>query len=335
MKRLFSFFLLCLTTCCCFSQTKHRLRLMEWNCENLFDTVHDYGKDDVQFLPDGEYEWDSRRYWAKQGRLARTILDAGGLQPVDIIGLCEVENDSVIVDLIHRTRMAALDYEYLITSSRDQRGVDVALLYQPLTFRPIETKAFSVPYDSATERPTRDIMWCAGVIPTGDTLDVVLVHFPSRRGGKSVTAPYRQRAAGLVCHLVDSLHRHRVHAAVMVMGDCNDEPHDKSLRLMAKAGLRNLSQQARVPLDGDERKSKKRQIEGTYYYQAEWSRIDNVLLSAGAVKRFDAADCQIFAPDYLLEPDKDGFLRPFRTYRGPIYHGGYSDHLPLILDMWY
>lgn len=335
MKRIFFLFLFLMTTCCCLPQAKHRFRVMEWNCENLFDTLHDYGKDDSQFLPDGEYEWDGRRYWAKQGRLARTILDAGGLQPVDIIGLCEVENDSVIYDLIHRTRMAALGYDYLMTTSADLRGVDVALLYQPLTFHPIATKVFSVPYDSVTERPTRDIMWCAGVIPTGDTLDVVLVHFPSRRGGKSVTAPYRQRAAEMVRQVTDSLHAHRMRPAVIVMGDCNDEPRDKSVRLMAKGGLQNMSERARVPLDGEDKKSKKRQIEGTYYFQSMWGRIDNILFTADALERYRATDATIFAPDYLLEPDKDGFLRPFRTYRGPIYHGGYSDHLPLLFDLWY
>lgn len=320
------------------AQEYRRFRLMEWNVENMFDTLHDYGKDDAGFLPDGEYRWTSRRYWAKQGALARTILEAGAMQPVDVVMMCEVENDSVLRDLTCHTRMASLDYEYVVTSCDDQRGVDVALLYQPTTFRLVGTETRKVGYNAEKERPTRDVLLCTGVIPTGDTIDVVAVHFPSRRGGVSITAEYRKRAAAVVRSLTDSLKMCRKHPAIVVLGDCNDEPGDASVRMISEGGLRNVSERAVVANDqGDSprKRREKRYIRGTYFLQHEWSRIDNVLVSEDAVRRFKVGECMIYAPDHLLEYDKDGFLMPWRTYRGTGYHGGVSDHLPLLLDLWY
>ena len=107
---------------------------MEWNVENLYDTLHDVGFDDREFLPNAERRWNTPRYFHKQSSLAKTILAAGGLQPVDLVALCEVENDSVMHFLCRRTRLARLGYEYLVTHSADRRGIDVALLYQPETF---------------------------------------------------------------------------------------------------------------------------------------------------------------------------------------------------------
>lgn len=316
------------------AQEKWRFRMMEYNCENLFDTLHDYGKDDTAFTPTGEYAWNSGRYWKKLGQLARVVLEAGGLQPIDVVGLCEVENDSVLTDLTRRTRLAALGYEYVATHSADLRGIDVALLYQPATFRLLTTDTRSIGYDAEHERPTRDVLHCAGVIPVGDTIDVVVVHFPSRRGGVRATEAYRLRAAEVVSAVVDSLKQVRQQPAVVVMGDCNDEPSNRSLQRISRAGLRNLSAHATaIGSEGSEKRLK--QIRGTYFYQREWSRIDNIMLSEAATERYGATSCSIFAPDYLLETDADGYVMPFRLYRGPIYHGGVSDHLPLLLDLWY
>lgn len=298
---------------------------MSWNVENLFDTIHDAGCDDWQFLPDGELHWDSSRYWRKQGSIARTIFEACGLQPVDIVGLYEVENDSVIRDLTRSTRLAHLGYEYVVTKSEDQRGIDLALLYQPSTFRLLSATPHRIAYNSEKERPTRDILHCSGVLPRGDTLDVVLVHFPSRRGGVKVSEPYRLRAAKMVRSILDSLSTVRQRPAIVVMGDCNDEPHNKSVRTMAGGDMTTLTANPNHP----------KHIGGTYYFQHAWNQIDNILVSHDAIQLFDIEHCSIFAPEYLLEYDADGYPLPHRTYRGPTYHGGVSDHLPLLLDLWY
>lgn len=314
------------------AQQERRFRIMEYNCENLFDTCHDYGKADEEFLPDGANHWDGPRYWKKQGNLARVILEAGGLQPVDLIALCEVENDSVLADLTRRTRLASLGYDYAVSHSDDVRGIDVGLLYQPYTFRLLTTRTYAVPYDPARERPTRDVLHCTGVIPTGDTLDVLVVHFPSRRGGVRATSAYRLRAAEVVARVADSISAQRHEPALIVMGDCNDTPSDPSLRRMGEAGLVSQSAEAKAQGSTD---PGLRHVAGTYYFQHEWSRIDHILVSRRAVERYHAAGACIFAPDYLLETDANGFLQPYRLYRGPAYHGGVSDHLPLLLDLWY
>lgn len=334
MKRIFLFLVLCAAFLAGKAQDRHRFRLVEYNVENCFDTINTVGKDDAQFLPDGEYRWNSACYWRKLSDLSRVILDLGGLQPVDVVALCEVESDSVLHDLTRRTRLASLGYEYVITHGPDLRGVNVALLYQPLTFRLVSHRSFSVPYDPERERPTRDVLLCSGVLPMGDTLDVVAVHFPSRRGGARASSPYRERAAQVVRHVTDSLQSVRSHPIIAVMGDCNDTPSDPSLLHIAKGGFVNLSASA-VAMNGNGPLHGRNHIAGTYCYQQEWSRIDNILLSAPAVDRFSVQSAFIYAPDYLLEPDKDGFPIPFRTYRGAFYHGGVSDHLPLCLDILY
>lgn len=336
MKRVFLFLVLSVAFIVGEAQDRHRFRLVEYNVENCFDTLDTAGKGDTQFLPDGEYHWNSAHYWHKLSNLSRVILDLGGLQPVDVVALCEVESDSVLHDLTRRTRLAALGYEYVITHSPDLRGVNVALLYQPLTFRLVSHNCFRVPYNPLSERPTRDVLLCTGVLPTGDTLDVVAVHFPSRRGGERASRPYRMRAAEVVRHITDSLKSVRSHPYIAVMGDCNDTPSDASLRHIAKGGFVNLSASA-VAVNGfAEPLGAWRSITGTYYFQQEWSRIDNILLSKPTIEHFGIfQSAQIFAPDYLLEADKDGFYIPYRTYRGPSYHGGVSDHLPLYLDIFY
>ena len=184
----------------------------------------------------------------------------------------------------------------------------------------------------------------------------MVVHFPSRRGGQRATEPYRLRASDVVCRLADSLRAVRSRPAIVIMGDCNDEPHNLSLRLIAERGFVNCAEEAeavggtsstpqsavasslrrhRRKSEEDGRSKALRSIKGTYLHQREWNRIDNVLVSREAVEHYRVERCLIFAPDYLLETDSSNLPLPYRTYRGPIYHGGVSDHLPLVLDMWF
>ena len=251
-----------------------RFRALEWNVENLYDTLHDVGFDDREFLPNSERRWNTPRYFHKQSSLAKTILAAGGLQPVDLVALCEVENDSVMHFLCRRTRLARLGYEYLVTHSADRRGIDVALLYQPETFALLHSETYRVPYDSLRERPTRDLLHAAGRLPFGDTLDVFVVHFPSRRGGASISEPYRLRAAGILRHLADSIARCRHTPRLLAMGDFNDEPHNASVsRVLAPTFAELTSHATPLPAEGHD------DIEGSYYFRGEWSRIDQILVS--------------------------------------------------------
>ena len=191
---------------------QERFRIMEYNVENLFDTIPDPVKNDRDFLPQGNLRWTSERYWFKQGRLARVIAGAGGDVPIELVGLVEVENDTVLAHLTRHTSLARLGYEYLITNGPDERGIDVALLYQPNRFRPVYREDLRVQLGEGV-RPTRDVLFVEGLLPTLDTLSIFVAHFPSRRGGKQMTEAYRLQVAQVIRHKVDSIQRCRPEAA--------------------------------------------------------------------------------------------------------------------------
>ena len=323
-----------------------RFRVVTYNVENLFDTCHDAGKRDQEFLPGAERRWTSARYRKKLADLARTLAAAGGSEPASLIGLCEVENDSTLRDLTQRTMLRRLGYEYIVTRSPDARGIDVALLFQPGRFRVLDFRSLRVPYRAPAERPTRDILWVAGLVPTGDTLDVFVCHLPSRAGGAARTESYRCRAAALLRSHIDSLTARRGKARVLIMGDFNDEPSDRSL-------TRALGVRQPVPASQEDTAdpralyvlsatAKGREgVKGTYRYRGTWNRLDQIIVSGSLLLpkegfRTSAANCQIVSPDFLLEPDATyGGVKPRRTYQGTFYHGGVSDHLPLAVDFFY
>lgn len=323
-------------------------RVMTYNVENLFDTLHDAGFNDEEFLPGSNRRWNSPRYWGKQQKLARTIAAAGGAVPVDLVALCEVENDTVVNHLCRRTILRRLDYAYLVTQSKDARGIDVALLYQPFRFRLLHAESLRIPFDASYGRSTRDILHAAGMLQTGDTLDVFVCHLPSRRGSNKSTRNFRYTAARTLRHKIDSVSNCRKNPLLITLGDFNDEHTDISINKMLNAHpytsqtaetaspetspgtqqLYVLSANLRAKPD----------IRGTYKYQGRWNQLDHIivngqLLCPSSRLHTTPARCRIFAPPFLTEPDKsDGGVKPFRTYLGPIYHGGFSDHFPLVAD---
>lgn len=324
---------------------QERFRVMEYNVENLFDTIPDAQHNDRAFLPDGEQQWTLERYWAKQGRLARVIAAAGGDVPVELVGLVEVENDSVIAHLTRRTSLARLGYEYLITHSLDRRGLDVALLYQPGRFRPLSSEALRVPLPMGV-RPTRDVLFVEGLLPTLDTLSLFVAHFPSRRGGKRETEALRCLAAKVIRHKVDSIQLRRPEALIIIMGDMNDEVHDTSLSesmgvVPAEAYLRRTDTATAspkllcelTPICEDYPN-----VKGTYYYQREWNCLDHIivsppLLNSAAPLFAPTGKSHILAHPILVEQSGTPLspeVRPRRTYLGTHYHGGISDHFPLL-----
>lgn len=320
---------------------QERFRIMEYNVENLFDTIPEPSCDDVAFTPHGEQLWDTRRYWAKQGRLARVIAAAGGDSPVELVGMVEVENDTVLKHLTKRTSLARLGYEYIVTSGLDTRGIDVGLLYQPGRFKPIYREDLRMPV-SGEERPTRDVLFVEGLLPTLDTLSVFVAHFPSRRGGKRETAPYRCRAAQVIRQKVDSIQQQRPDAYVVILGDLNDEVHDTSLQKVLKVKSMKTFETEEPLLNTSlyEPTPQCREfpgiVEGTYYYRREWSRIDHIIMS-GALAQSTAKPphLRILGFPFLLETMKSSFpveYKPKRNYQGTFYKGGFSDHLPLMLE---
>ena len=306
------------------------LTLVELNCENLFDCQHDSLKQDQEWLPDGSRHWTPARYWRKLNHIGQEILSCQtpASQPSaaspeqrssgvpDLVALVEVENDSVVFDLTRRSLLRNAGYEYLMTESPDVRGIDVALLYQPYTFRPICYDCLDiVPLEGM--RPTRDILYVQGETVSGDTLHVFVVHAPSRYGGERQTRPNRQLVAN---RLTAAIRQLPAGAKVIVAGDFNDDADSPALRYLAENGLHNVTVHAQGAHGA----------KATYRYQGFWERIDHVLVSTTLLPR--VSQSYIHDAPFLLEEDKRyGGVKPYRTYNGYRYQRGFSDHLPLVV----
>ena len=291
-------------------------RILFWNTENLFDYKDDPKKNDNEFLPDATRRWTYFRYRDKLKNLAKGIIASGDEYVPDLVGLCEVENDSCLYDLTRRSPLKEAGYRYVMTDSPDQRGIDVALLYQRGSFKLLQHQSIRIPFKQVKKAPTRDILHVVGKVVSGDTLDVWVVHYPSRRGGKAKSEPYRLLVAEILKHAVDSVMLVRQNPNVVIMGDFNDGPSSPVMKKLCSDGrLVNLMQ------------GKK---EGTYRYRGAWEILDQFLVSENVRTK----NAEVLQHPFLLEEDeKYGGNKPFRTYNGMRYQGGFSDHLPIILDL--
>ena len=295
------------------------LTFVELNCENLFDYHHDEGKDDTEYLPEATRHWTKKRYWQKLNNIAQELLSCSDDGIPDLIALCEVENDSALIDLTKRSLLRNAGYEYLMTNSPDLRGIDVALLYSPFTFAPIRSYSIRVtPVEQM--RPTRDILYACGQTVSGDMLHVFVVHFPSRFGGEKYSRPFRQAAADRLCQSIDSIQAVTSEPKILIAGDFNDGDESLIIKQIEQHDIRNLTKEASAP----------KGVHGTYRYKGQWESIDHILGSPSISNKVGAAF--IHAPEFLLEEEKRyGGYRPRRTYNGPRYQPGYSDHLPLVV----
>ncbi len=302
-----------------------RLTIVELNAENLFDTRHDTLKNDYEFLPDSPRHWTRTKYWQKLNRIGQTIIscgeDSSGWTLPDIVGLCEVENDSVLFDLTRRSLLRKARYEYVMTASDDVRGIDVALLYSPFSFRLIKADTIRV-LPLSEMRPTRDILHVEGEIENGDTLHIFLLHAPSRMGGELYSRPFRKHVMERLCSAIDSLRSQYANPKLLVMGDFNDYADSPSLQLAYEHGLFNVATGAHG----------RNGAKGTYRYHGEWGSLDQILVSENL--RSWVKDCRINDAPFLLEKDtKYGGVKPRRNYNGMRFNNGFSDHLPLVLHL--
>lgn len=312
--------------------------LVEYNCENLFDCRHDSLKDDYEYMPDAEKHWTFGRYWKKLNNIGRVIHQCGGVgekwQLPDLVALVEVENDSTLFMLSRRSMLKGAGYRFLITNSDDARGVDVALMYNPFTFRPMEHHSLRV-MPAKGDRKTRDVLYVKGTVVTGADVHVFVVHAPSRSGGQTATDGYRLAVARKVMESVDSIRSVDADANIIVAGDFNDYTNDKSMRFYRDKGLTDVSENA-VGMNCTRRNKKGKEVlntgcTGTYKYQGQWNSLDHILLSEPM--KTMVSECFVYDAQWLLEKDSQGGYKPFRNYLGPIYHGGISDHLPLVLRL--
>ncbi|MDD7302940.1 MAG: endonuclease/exonuclease/phosphatase family protein [Bacteroidaceae bacterium] len=292
---------------------RHAMRVMTWNVENMFDCQDDSLTNDAEFLPDAKRKWTWGRYWKKMESLGRVILAVGKEEPVDLVGLCEVENDSVMHDLTKKGLLGAVSYRYVMTNGSDQRGVDVALLYQPARFRLLDWHAVRIPSKENAFPPTRDILWTKGITFQRDTLHVIVCHFPSRTNGMK-SERHRRLASQTLAALVDSIGTDK---NILVMGDFNADPQDPIFRTLGV--LQDNVPQKRYP------------DIGSYNFRGIWSWIDHILISSSLIHR-SAMAAPYYAP-WMCTTNANGFWRPRRTYLGTYYNGGVSDHLPIWMDI--
>lgn len=318
-----------------FSQTA--FRVMFYNVENLFDTLDNPDREDDEFTPEGSRRWTNRRYYNKINNLAKVISSVGEWGFPTLVGICEVENEKTLKDLCLYSPLKKAQYRYLISDSEDIRGINIALLYQRDRFRYLSHESIPVSFPHNPNKKTRDILYVSGMILSRDTLDVFVCHFPSRRDGQWETEQDRVYAASVLKAKTDSLFKLRAYPLIIIMGDFNDEPGNKSLDkvLQAKEPIVNPQDKQLYNLLYPIRKS--RSI-GSYKYRSQWNFLDQIIVSGTLLNensrlKMKANTTTIFQPPFILAKDAtNGGMRPKKTYHGYKYEGGYSDHLPVYVD---
>ncbi len=314
-------------------RTGQNVSILFWNVENLYDPFDDSLKVDEAFTPAGEYHWTWSRFRIKLNMLAKTILASRHGEPPALIGLCEIENRFVLRRLTADTPLKNWQYRVIHYDSPDARGVDVGLLYLPTRFTPLHSEAIAVRFPQDTAARTRDILYVKGLPWCGDTLHLFVNHWPSRRGGEKASRHRRARAAFLLRLKTDSIMESDPRASIVIMGDFNDEPGDGSLSLVLGAvapGQPGRLINLMIPKCGRE---------GTHKFQAHWGILDQFIVSGSmlgepALLRTTTENATILKLPFLMIRDERHMgSKPFRTYLGPRYTGGFSDHLPVKLEL--
>ncbi len=302
------------------------IRMMFYNLENLFDTIDNPDTRDDEFLPNGERKWDSYRYWKKIKHTYQVVAAAGEQKPPEILGVCEVESFLPLYNLAQNTHLSKYPYTIIHKDSPDRRGIDVAILYQKDKVKLLSKEFITVRFPSDTNKRTRDILRATFKIKD-DTLHVFVNHWPSRMGGQAYSEPFRIHVASIILSKIDSIVQTNPSSNIIVMGDLNDEPDNASLDVLTNSNMINLSESLKESCSC-----------GTYRYKSHWNMLDQVVVSPELTNdkglHLLPGSLKIFKPDFLLEVDeKNGGMKPYRTYIGPQYIGGYSDHLPILLDL--
>ncbi len=312
------------------------MRIMFYNCENFYDTADDPKTNDDPFTPEGDHHWTPDKYWEKARHTAKVIVALGGWDPPAIVGLCEIENDKVLDDLTKNTPLSELHYSYIHYDSKDQRGMDVAMLYRKEDFIPIFSKPLELHFKEG--KPSRDILYVKGITSKKDTLHVFVNHWPSKYGGEMESEPKRLFVGDFLRHVTDSVFSTNANANIIIVGDLNDGPENNSVAdaLKAKIKYEHLLNSSLYNLSYYLHYTKG---VGTHKFQGEWNLIDNIIVSGALLSKKNTIyttlnDAHVYNPSFLLGKDEREYgYKPLRTYLGMTYIGGFSDHLPVYLDL--
>jgi len=297
-----------------------------YNIENLFDIYNDDQANDDEFLPTSTKKWTKKRYERKIEKLGFVISKIGFIaaeKPPSIIGLAEVENSLVMQDLIESDYLSEHNYDFVHHDSKDERGIDVALLYNKAEFSVDASETFSI-YIETPEGDrdyTRDILLVSGILD-GDPIHFIVNHWPSRRNGEEESSYKRMIASKKVVDIIKGLKKKFESPKIMVMGDFNDNPNDLSVQfLMDNEELCNTTEK----LWTRER--------GSLNHDFQWNLFDQIIVSNNLLEpshnSYHFENVNIFDNKFVSHSKGKYKGQPFRTYIGKKYMGGFSDHFPV------
>jgi len=330
MKKLLTFTLLLFFAFSILAQNNNST-IVFYNVENLFDTIDDPKIKDDEFTPEGGKKWTIERYHKKLNDLAKVISSVDKSKLPDLVGFAEIENRTVLEDLVKTDALIAGKYKIVHEDSPDVRGIDVAMIYNPIQFNYVNHQKIPVPLE--TKYKVRDILYVKGILMNTDTLHIFVNHWKSRSGGQQATEPQRIQCAITLRNAVDSIKAANQNAKILVMGDLNDTPSNKSVFKTLNANnsenkdaLYNLM----LPLS--------KEGLGTHSYRGHWNILDHIIVSNNLVTNtcdITVKDKKgnIFSEEWITFTSKKGSKSPNRTYGGSNYYGGFSDHYPIYVTL--
>lgn len=307
-------------------------KVIFYNTENLFDAVNDPKTQDEEFTPTGTNKYTDSIY---RIHLAHTAKVLGAIlateQPL-FIGLSEIENKQVLEDLIKTAPLNQYNLGIVHQESPDARGIDVGLLYNKKLFTLNKQEFLKVSMVSDTGFKTRDILHATGTLSNGEMIDVFVNHWPSRREGQIESEPRRLAAASVLKAASDKVLAANANANIIMMGDFNDYPTDKSIAtVLGATSIQNMASGALLynlmqkPATGA--------IQGSHFFKGEWGFLDQMIISKGLVddKKTEIVDkkADVFYRDFMIYTNRDGVQSPNKFYAGSKFVGGYSDHFPI------
>jgi len=323
---------------CSFAVSQERsdsfpVMVMFYNVENLFDTFDDPLTEDDEFLPDGLMRWNQSRYNKKINSVYKVIIAAGGWNPPAIIGLCEIENRKVLEDLVYGTLLSKYSYGIVHKDSPDTRGIDVCMIFRKDLVQVIEYRSWIPGSTDKADFHSRSILYAKCAI-RDDTVHLIINHWPSRRGGVLAGEPLRKEISDMIRNAVDSIGRSSTGPSkIIILGDFNCSPDDPVIQGLVNPDLSNGPDLVNLAA------GIKTYNSGTYRYQGAWEILDQIIVSAELLNCkkglfAERKNFRIFMPDFLLKNEsKYPGITPFSTYKGYRYQGGFSDHLPVLLDL--
>ena len=330
---LFSFTCLVSLSGCAQKADDQNIAIAFYNCENFFDTIDNPAKEDEEFTPAGKYHYTQKIYQQKLHNIATVINAMGGADGPAIMGMAEVENNTVLNDLLQQPEIARRNYKYEWYDGPDPRGINVAMIYNPKYFSVIGSEPLHVDLSGTGGKSiTRDVLHVYGIL-CGDTVHVFVNHWPSRRGGEDASDPKRSIAAAVNKSVIEKLMKKNQNTKVIVMGDLNDNPNSPSITdvLGAKADAGSAGASGLF----DPWSAIFGSGQGTEEYRHEWNLFDQIIISGGFVQnknhKLHYEKAEIFKPDFIVDHYKGHEGEPHRSFVGTHWINGYSDHFPVIL----